>query len=81
MIKLKPCPFCGGKAEIRRDSETETFFVVICTNCPATVSRSWFSKKQEAINAWNMRTSEGTACSAWQSCWSDLKNRRANDEQ
>lgn len=58
MAELKKCPFCGGKAEIRRDSETETFFVVICTNCPTTVGRSWFDKKQEAINAWNRRAGD-----------------------
>ena len=35
---------------------------------------------QKAINAWDRRTSEDTVCGAWQSCWRDMKNRRAGDE-
>lgn len=38
-IKLKPCPFCGGKAEIDDYSETTpfseeiTYFFVRCSKC------------------------------------------------
>lgn len=59
MIDLKPCPFCGGKAEVRRDSEMEMYYVVVCTNCPTNVGRMWFWKKQNAVNAWNRRVQCG----------------------
>lgn len=58
-MELKPCPFCGGKAEIRRDHELERMYVVVCTNCPTDVGRMWFWKKQDAINAWNRRATDG----------------------
>lgn len=39
MAELKPCPFCGGEAELRHDSnelpfsEVQDVFFVICKNC------------------------------------------------
>lgn len=67
-IKLKPCPFCGGKAErieARIDDDKKTYSV-ICTNCMTGIFRprmkgmEWFAYKteQEAIKAWNRRTDE-----------------------
>lgn len=56
--QLKPCPFCGSKAELsiyNTDFETWT---VACTNenCDITMGKAFFTK-QEAINHWNRRTS------------------------
>lgn len=68
---LKPCPFCGGKAEIKKataliygalSSEIYHQYKVHCTNCYAETI--YYSKpeklsieaKQDAINAWNKRT-------------------------
>jgi len=67
MSNLKPCPFCGGKAETRHpeagfrcDNER---FVVSCTDCNATRWNKTTSQKcqvgfdteVEAIKAWNTR--------------------------
>ena len=68
MITLKPCPFCGGEAEVTtRDVEPQgdqwygkniqTF--VICTNCGACLFDDYFhdgfADEHEAIAAWNRR--------------------------
>lgn len=50
--KLKPCPFCGGKAEF---SEDEFFcrYSVVCTECGAETNT--YGVEQNAIDAWNNR--------------------------
>ena len=63
MEKLKPCPFCGGEAEIA-ENETRDI-IVICKSqkgdyCNAQTRPFpfvWNSKKSipRAINAWNRR--------------------------
>jgi len=51
MTELKPCPFCGSKAEIYQDYEGS--WTIECTVCFA---RSWPRKdKEQAIEAWNRR--------------------------
>lgn len=56
--ELKPCPFCGGKAELVR---TQNFLYHIkCKKCRATVGEikkppSDFRTKLEVIEAWNTR--------------------------
>lgn len=52
-FNLKPCPFCGGKAEVSRPDEEH--WHVICMNCPCSVGRFWYWKKKDAIKAWNTR--------------------------
>lgn len=55
MDKLKPCPFCGGTAEIY--VETNTFYhlrFVECNFCHARTGLATF--EEEAAEAWNMRT-------------------------
>ena len=61
MTELKPCPFCGGEAEVFKDvtfkAETgekirEIKFFVWCTECTALVSGN---TEEEAIEAWNRR--------------------------
>ena len=49
--KLKPCPFCGGKAII--DGCDDTLWSVICKKCAASIDYN--ETKQEAIEAWNRR--------------------------
>lgn len=60
---LKPCPFCGGKAEIRRggkgNASAPEMSWVACTRCGArteawTVSASYASDEM-AVNSWNRR--------------------------
>lgn len=58
MIELKPCPFCGGKADIYEpDVDIETH-LVYCTKCQAETQL--FAKREEAIEAWNRRADEQT---------------------
>lgn len=61
MTKLKPCPFCGGEAEIVKDGIIKPY-KARCNNadnkCCVMVVTAWFSTKQEAIEAWNQRAKE-----------------------
>jgi len=58
MTRLKPCPFCGGKA-------TKVYFSdgrlheIICNNmdCNMQVETLYWSTESEAIAAWNHRAS------------------------
>ncbi len=64
--KLKPCPFCGGKALINEipphkhilvdlpDCEGECF--IECTKCSCAISAG---TKQKAISIWNRRADNG----------------------
>ena len=62
--KLRECPFCGGRASIKRFvGKFFDVYKVYCMNedCyiePAT--RSYYDKK-EAIEAWNRRYDDGKA--------------------
>lgn len=54
--RLKKCPFCGGEGKLEINREMGgTQYYVLCTNCPTTVGRHWFWKKEDAINSWNTR--------------------------
>ena len=58
MDKLKSCPFCGGKAVIRRTPGYDGQFYVRCMNfniCYVMPTTETFKTKIEAINAWNRR--------------------------
>ena len=54
--ELKPCPFCGGKAEIIIEYGTVT---VGCTNkeCDITMGKAVFTD-EEAIQHWNRRAND-----------------------
>lgn len=59
--ELKPCPFCGGKAEIARNkSVTSLGWYGRCTSCLSSGQRflvrtETFHTEAEAIAAWNTR--------------------------
>ena len=58
--KLKPCPFCGSEPflhqmHVQKTGEDLEMFTVICTNCHAGV----YVPKEEAIAAWNRRSTIG----------------------
>ena len=58
--KLKPCPFCGGEAELinidaARVNGICNPITVRCKECNCNVN--WFCKEQKAIEVWNRRTS------------------------
>lgn len=50
--KLKPCPFCGGEAEIIGEDE---MYQVICMECDGSIDR-FFDTPEEAAKDWNTRT-------------------------
>ena len=57
---LKPCPFCGGKAEIRyvqgySDWKTgkQLSYFVLCTQCLTTIDN--FHSEKKAAQFWNRR--------------------------
>ena len=69
--KLKPCPFCGGKAKIYTHIKATEYkngvwteykpevWRVMCdarVDCCALLNK--FDTKQEAIEAWNRRANE-----------------------
>ena len=60
-ITLKPCPFCGGKAEIRHVQPVRSMksgkylgFFVLCTHC--LTSSNNYATEAQAAEAWNRRT-------------------------
>lgn len=50
--ELKPCPFCGGKAEFEYYWWGESL-TIKCTNCGA--STDTYCYDNEAMDAWNKR--------------------------
>lgn len=54
MIKLKPCPFCGGKAGIYPDYLG--YYMVQCNKCGIRTERK--CEESEVINDWNRRTND-----------------------
>ena len=52
MDDLKPCPFCGGIAELIENVD-EDYFFVWCQTCEAETLGC--EKKDDAVRAWNRR--------------------------
>lgn len=57
--ELKPCPFCGGEAEL---SVSEDGYANV--SCKKPLCRGWaccwnYNRKKEAITAWNRRADDG----------------------
>lgn len=63
--ELKPCPFCGGEAEVGLDQGSfgMSYAFAYCKNCKARSKqfavRYDICAKDEAINAWNRRWKDG----------------------
>lgn len=59
--ELKPCPFCGGKAQIIY-TERNDMYSVRCAdeyrNCNIMPETLHFAIEREAIDAWNIRAVE-----------------------
>ena len=64
MSDIKPCPFCGGKAEIRFGGP---YSIVRCSGCG--VKTDPFISDEDAIDAWNTRAER--TCH-WE--WSEFGN-------
>lgn len=58
---LKPCPFCGGEANIQSFPNNHR---VHCFSCEASTKR-YFSEKEEAVEAWNRRFEKGEMNMKW----------------
>lgn len=57
MTKLKPCPFCGGEAEmIENDLAARSVYIVMCKVCDSMTATRF--TQEEAAGAWNRRTNE-----------------------
>lgn len=61
-IELKPCPFCGGKAEMLEfgiDSN-KTAYMPRCKTpcCCGRIGRKW-PERDAAVYAWNRRKHDG----------------------
>ena len=52
-IKLKPCPFCGGEAEVIAHNKFQ-FYKVVCKHCKAQ-GYQFFPNEEQATEAWNRR--------------------------
>ena len=52
--ELKPCPFCGEEAIIKK---TRDAYSVCCigSKCKVAAFTDWFATKEEAAAAWNRR--------------------------
>lgn len=55
MDKLKPCPFCGGKADIYEDNCYSQFYVQ-CGVCGCSTVLDCC--EENVVAAWNMRVEE-----------------------
>lgn len=58
MPDLKPCPFCGGEAELRAvdNEKINTDWYVLCLGCCVETFPSYSRKK--AAESWNRRAGE-----------------------
>lgn len=54
MSDLKPCPFCGGEAEIWRANRERSAWIACMGRCCVLVSKE-YTTDAEAIAAWNRR--------------------------
>jgi len=57
MVKLKPCPFCGGKAELVDCGIGPDRYFVRCQKCDTVQGGLWM-QKQTAIKRWNRRAKD-----------------------
>ena len=69
MFELKPCPFCGSKAERKKNKKYRTGYAAIvgCVNqlCPAQIQQATLfgtieDAYQNAENMWNRRVNDAT---------------------
>mgnify|MGYP002868994162 CR=1 FL=1 len=57
MQELKPCPFCGGKAEVESASQKYSGYRIRCGNldCHVPCGTFWHDSEAGAAEVWNRR--------------------------
>lgn len=64
-MKIKSCPFCGGKAELitrqgkTYDGRVYDCYRVTCKNVDCEVTTFDFSTPKKAVRVWNRRVNNG----------------------
>ena len=67
IFELKPCPFCGGAAEMSTVTwfmNTKKEYKVFCksgTKCPGMPGTRGYDTEREAAAAWNTRAPQAAA--------------------
>lgn len=76
-ISLKPCPFCGGKARLKKHHKMQNTWYVQCHDCgiktPLSIQlpyESWQDAKNYPVKLWNNRTQNALL----QEIWEQIKN-------
>ena len=71
-VKLRPCPFCGGRAVLTEDRYAYggAPFKVECQNCGA--NRTDY-ERGEAVGGWNRRPWDGHTCGECANFCADTK--------
>lgn len=59
--ELKPCPFCGGVAQMREDTTHSTAAFIGCETLGCFGHAQWEETEAGAIAAWNTRTPDMAA--------------------
>ena len=74
-IKLKPCPFCGGEAQIRplmyqgKDPVAAiSGRTIVCTQCYVILAVSWACDDFQAAEAWNRRADNKSSRQSCKTC-------------
>lgn len=75
-VKLKPCPFCGGEAELKKLGVIcDEGYAVVCKKCKARTKLTFIEKpgkdveldsfsriaKEKLIRQWNVRAGDSNA--------------------
>lgn len=61
MVKLKPCPFCGGEAKVRGNMLVVSSYSVVCLNekCGAHIFFYGAERNKETnVRRWNRRAKD-----------------------